>query len=423
MNEVQTAAPKAHAKLGASNSKRWLECPGSIALSEKAPPPRESGYAKEGTEAHEVFEFLLKNRENIFKANNVALKTRDPDMVKHAFNAVEYILRRAPEGAEILCETKVDLTFVAPGMFGTVDAAIVDLFGRLVVLDYKYGAGVLVEPEENSQMVYYALGIAHRYDFNFSEVEVVVIQPRAYHESGETTRSWVFSIDELKEWEEKFREGAKRTEDPFAELRAGDHCKFCPAQILCPEISNKALERAKIVFDDVRGVESMPAPRSVTPDALGVLLDAAGKIETWIEEVRAHALHLAERGAKIPGWKLVDKRSTRKWTDAGGIYMRAKKIFGDEAFTRPELLSPAQLEKTFSGAFVEKFIAENTTTKSSGVTLVPASDKRAEKNSIEAAFSVVDEPTGKEVLTMPEKKKRTKTKPVKKPAAKKTSKK
>ena len=48
-----------HAKLSASGSKKWLNCPGSVAF-EKEFPDEESEFAKEGTTAHALGELKIK---------------------------------------------------------------------------------------------------------------------------------------------------------------------------------------------------------------------------------------------------------------------------------------------------------------------------------------------------------------------------
>lgn len=389
---------RAHAKLSASGSERWLECPGSVALSENAPPQGESEYAKEGTTAHECLEFVLKNRKNLKAAERMALKKYPAEMVTHAIESAKYILGRLDEiGGDLMIETRVDLSFVGPDMFGTLDAAIVEEFGRLVIIDYKYGAGIAVDPEENSQLLYYALGIAKLYHFNFAEVELVVVQPRAFHESGETIRSWVTPIETLIEWEAKFRAGVEAVEDPFAPLKSGDWCRFCPARITCPEIKDQAMRNAQIAFSDADGVESLPAPNSIAVPNLSTILDSCDRLEKWIDSVREHALHVLNRGEKIEGWKLVEKRSIRKWVDEAKAARDAKRILGDLAFEKPKLLSPAKIEAAAKkieseklDRAVERFIKARVTDRSSGVTLVRESDRREAVNAIEAAFGPVE---------------------------------
>lgn len=240
---------KAHAKFSASGSERWLNCPGSIALSEKAPPQLESKYALEGTEAHSCLEVVMKN--DCSDAVIKVLRKQYPDqMVNHAIAFYDQIVALLPVGSSLLCETKVSLDFVEEDMFGTVDSAIVDLFGVLWVIDYKYGAGRVVDPEENTQMIYYALGIAHKYNFNFEKVRLAIAQPRIIHKKG-FFRHWDLEVPQLMEWTEKFKDGVKRCKDPFAELKPGRWCFFCPAQSICPAVEDRAYEEAQTDFDEI----------------------------------------------------------------------------------------------------------------------------------------------------------------------------
>lgn len=369
-------APKQHSTYGASSSFRYLNCPGSIALSKKAPPPKESAYAKEGTDAHECLEKLVRDS----TSSNIATcrEQYGNEMVEHALETVEWLkakLKSMP-GSKVLCEAKVDAShFTRPGEFGTLDLGIVSLGRKLVVIDYKYGSGVAVNPEENTQMIYYALGLLKRYNYNFSEVELVIKQPRAWHESGKTTRFWNVSLTELRNWEEKFKEGVKLCESEDAPLASGDWCKFCPATIICPEVKERSLKEAQIAFSDETGIEKLPEPKAILEKNLGVILTACERLETWIEKVREHALHVLESGGVVPGWKLVQKRSIRKYIDINEASKIAMEDFGEKAFSEPELLSPAQLEKALGAENVKDFITAQVTDVSSGVRLAPDTDK------------------------------------------------
>lgn len=382
---------RAHAVLSASGADRWLNCPGSIALSAKAPVPVESEYAKEGTTAHECLEFLLRNREKLDAAVAVAAGKYPANMVRHARASAQYVLDRAAalESPEILIETKVDLTFVAPEMFGTLDIALVEDFGRLIIADFKYGAGIAVNPEDNAQLLYYALGIAKLYDFNFSSLELIVIQPRAWHESGETIRSWVTDIETLKKWQWRFADGAAATKVKDAPLAAGKWCKFCAAGPICPEISTAALRQARAVFDDGFTTLSLPQPAEQPLPDLANILRAADKIEDWIKNVREYAEGLLRRGEKVDGYKLVYKRPQRKWVDEIKLEAQAKELFGELAFTEPKLLSPAQLEakaKKLWPRYVA-WVDENTASESSGLTMVGDDDRRPAVTPAAEAFA------------------------------------
>ncbi len=402
---AKTSEEKDHAEFSASGSSRWLNCPGSHALSKTMPAGPDSKYAAEGTEAHACFEFLLKNRASLLAATKAAAKKYSDDMVEHALTAVGWVLERygaAGSDAHILCETRVDASqFTCTGQFGTLDAAVVQEFGRLTVADYKYGAGIGVDPVEpdgqlNSQLVYYALGISHLYHHNFAEVELAVIQPRAYHESGETIRSVIVPMDDLLAWIPKFRNGVMATSDPNAPFAAGKWCRFCSAAPKCPELKVKAMKEAQVVFSDEKGLQSVPEPAMIQLPDLGTILNACTKLEAWIARVREHAEHVLNKGGDVPGYKLVQKRGQRKWIDAEESGIEAHHLFGTAAFTEPKLLSPAQLEKVAKGyKGIDAWVTERTETVSSGTTLATQDDKRPAVTSAQAAFG---EPT---VLIMP----------------------
>lgn len=381
--DTKTSDEKAHAEFSASGSARWLNCPGSIALSKQAPEQRESPAALEGTRAHACLELILRNRKKIGAAIKMAEKEYPEEgMIDHAITAVEYIESRLSEypEAKLLIEEEIDSSpFTCEGQFGTLDAAIVSEFDRLIVIDYKYGAGVVVDPQGeddrgNSQLVYYALGLSHKYNHNFSEVELVVIQPRAFVPDGNTIRSAVYTMDELLSWEQVFLDGVKKAKDPLAKHSAGSWCKFCPATLICPEVKDKAFKQAQIVFSDEKGLELIPEPKVLKVDNLGTILDACDKLDAWIEKVREYAHVALTRGFSVPGYKLVNKNAIRKWADIEKTTAEAHKRFGDGIFTKPELLSPAQLEKQFK--IKDDWVDSRTVKKSSGTTVVKESDKR-----------------------------------------------
>lgn len=390
---MKTTSPeKAHAKFSPSGSDRWLECPGSIALSEKAPPEVEGPWAEEGTRAHSCLEdfFTMTKAGTSIKQCFVQLykKYNDYAMVDHAGDAFKEISEMAPEGAEVLSESKIDISpFTTKGQFGTCDALIVQEFGKLSVIDFKYGAGVPVDVVDNTQLILYALGAAHRFDNNFSEVEMVIIQPRAEHASGNTTRTWLVTMDELLEWAPKFKAAAKLALKPNAALSAGDHCRWCRAKVICPEISTKAMSKAKVAFQEAEEdeghpllpvVQSVPFPATIPAASLGLTLRSADLLERWIAAVRERAENLLLNGHAVPGWKLVPKRGTRKYLDEKKAQKEAVKTFGPDILEPACLPSPAQLEAKLEAMDFEgkAWVSARTSMVSSGSTIAPEDDKR-----------------------------------------------
>lgn len=411
-----------HAEYSASGSERWLNCAGSIAMAAISPEQDESPYAAEGTTAHTVFEHVGKQRvivdENsmveripkIDRSHRRNLRQRfDSDMVDYAIEAFDWIVeeRIAPIlefGVYAYAEQKVDAApFTKPGQFGTLDYTVFEEFGRLVVVDYKYGAGHVVDPagidgEGNPQLIYYALGIAYRHEFNFSEVELAVIQPRGYHPEGESVKTYVMSIERLKAWAEIFKAGVKKAEaaklmllsgrfKKFAKLylSSGPWCQFCPASAFCPRISTMALTESGIssAIDEIEFED-------LEPRDIGKMLSEAQNIEHWIKRLKGHAFGRLSRGDTIPGFKLAEKRPTQKWVV--GAEDRLKEADIKWAFKK-SLITPAQFKKKMKSLsrprdfqeaewFAEEFIEK----VSSGVTLVKEDDARVAKLTAEDYF-------------------------------------
>lgn len=240
---------RAHSKFSASGAERWFNCPGSVELSEGR-PDKSSIYAEEGTLAHEVLEGFL--RGIFFKqpcTTNFFRAPYDSEMRSHATRVVTFIsnLKKKYPGCEILLEDKVYLSFIHESMFGTYDIAIVDHFGTLHVFDFKYGKGHAVSVVKNLQAIFYCIGLAYKYDWNFKRVRAWIIQPRIKGYDGPTF--WDIPTRELRrDWVPKFQRAVERVEkypDKFVE---GPWCWWCKAKPVCPlKLANKA-EEAKLVF-------------------------------------------------------------------------------------------------------------------------------------------------------------------------------
>lgn len=240
---MTTHGERKHSKLSASGAERWFACPGSVAISEGL-PDKDSVWSLEGTRAHEVLEAILENW--IRTGAGPILSKESPEMIRHAIQAAGFILRlraRTP-GADVLVESRVHLKFIHPDMFGTFDGAVVDHFGTLHVFDYKYGAGVSVSPKENLQMIFYGIGLASRYDWNFKRVRLWIIQPRIKGYDGPVY--WELSVPELWKYVGKFTRAVKRVEQEPTSFVEGGHCHWCKAKGVCPL---KQEQRAKNMID------------------------------------------------------------------------------------------------------------------------------------------------------------------------------
>lgn len=374
----------AHSKIGASTCERWWNCPGSVALIETVPPQPQGPYAAEGTAAHELAEKCLREgldadkcvgqfskngyewTEEMAEAVQVYLDTIREDMVK--YNLTE---------EDLQIEHKFHLVDVDANAFGTNDANLQVFLTRVIVYDYKHGQGTVVEAEDNRQGLYYALGASLNGDYD--EIEIVIVQPRAVHRDG-PVRRWVITKEQLDEFRDELKSRIAATRQPDAKLRPGPWCKktFCAAAAVCPAIKKQVELVAGDVFNTSKIEEiKLPEPARMSPLELRRLLDLAPLIDSWLAAVQNHALSLAMRGEKVVDYKLVRKKSNRKWIDEANVCATLEAKYGDMVYNAPKLKSPAQMEKALGKAGKEE-VAALTTKPLGGLVLVPYTDPREE---------------------------------------------
>lgn len=355
-----------HSKIGASTCERWWNCPGSVREIAKLPEQPPSEYALEGTRAHELAELCLRKKQDPFI---LAIDENMANAIQLYIDVICDDMVQYPQ-AKLQIEHKFHLVSVDQNAFGTNDANLRQFMGRLIVYDFKYGAGVAVEAEENKQMLYYALGAAQEGDF--TEIELVIVQPRAMHKDG-PVRRWLITIEQLEQFSVELKSAIEATKDSNAELKAGSWCHktFCPYLSQCPAVKKNIQKSADLVFDEINE-DNLPAPEKMTPLQLRRLLDVIPLIDAWIKAVEGHAFNLANSGKHIPDYKLVRKRANRKWSDTAEDQL--KKMFKQDVIYDLKLKSPAQLEKLVD----KKVVAPLTITPDAGLVLVHESDPREE---------------------------------------------
>lgn len=337
----------AHAKFGASNAKRRINCPGS--LHAEAPFPDESSpYAELGTAAHELGEFCLINgHEDAFAFIGEEHNGHkvDDNMARAVQVYIDHI-RATAMSEPSLCryEKRFSLDKLDPPMpmFGTADCIIYGKeSGTLYVMDYKHGQGVAVEVEDNAQLKYYALGaileIGNKAPVN--KVITVVIQPRAMHPDG-SVRQYSYSRDEIMDFGTELIDAAHESLKPNAPRIAGDHCKFCKAAGTCSALRNDALAAAQDEFGAVKDINDL------TPAEVADYLEKVPLIEEWIKSLRRHANYILESGNTLPGYKLVEKRPTRRWrVENEFVAWATEEGLDDDDIYEKKLKSPSQIER------------------------------------------------------------------------------
>jgi len=368
-----------HALLSASSSHRWLNCPPSARICESY-EDKGSDYAAEGTDAHSLCEYKLKTA--------LDMKAQDPtenltyyseEMEDCANGYAAYVLelveaaKKNSSDPVILIEQRLDYSRFVESGFGTGDCVIV-ADGTLNILDYKHGRGILVEADNNPQMMLYALGALEIFDFIY-DIETVcmtVYQPRR-----SSVSTFTLSKDDLYQWaEDTLKPAAELAYAGNGDYQCGEWCQFCKAKHDCRKRAEYNLELAKFDFQ---------LPPLLTDEDVGEILGRVDGLVSWATDIKDYALQAAVGGKEWDGWKLVEGRSNRRYTDeavvaetvaAAGFDPYERKVLGVTAMT--SLLGKKRFEEVLGG-YIEK--------PQGKPTLVSESDKRPAINTAKQDFN------------------------------------
>ena len=371
-----------HSRLSASGAHRWMNCPGSVVLSEKVPQQESSIYAREGTAAHKLCEQCLAL--DMMPQDFIGEKVEDFEITEEMAEAVkayvDFVKAVAPyrmitsKGCALQLEVKFSLPEYHKDIAGTADCVVTYRGSNtIIVADYKHGKGVVVEPENNPQLMIYALGAAKVAGLTEGRIRIVVVQPRAYHESGEVVRGWWTTVEELKAWAEKeLKPAAEKASGESSYLETGDYCRFCRGSAVCPKMRDKALEVAKAEFNK----PVFPEPKTLTVEEISKALTFAEMMSNWLKGVKAYAQGVLESGEEVPGFKLVAKRSNRKWVSDEEAEELLINFIGEDAYEK-KLLSVAKAEKALKNNGLDISDIEDLWEKpDNGLVIAPVSDKR-----------------------------------------------
>lgn len=362
--------PETHALLSPSSSERWISCPPSVRMSEGI-EEKLSEYAAEGTAAHSLCEYKLHEllgyeqldiRENLDYYNKEM-----EDCTEEYRNYINELL--AEHGGRkplMFVEQRVDFSrFVKEG-FGTSDCIIIDN-DTIFVIDFKYGTGVKVDALNNTQMMIYAIGALEMFDgiFDISHVVMTIFQPRLNNIS-----TFEMTKDDLYHWALAIlKPAADMAYQGAGDFKCGDHCRFCKAKANCRARAEYNLKLAQYDF-------KMPA--TLEDIEIESLLGKLDMLIDWAEDIKTYALDQAVQGKKWRGYKIVEGRSNRKYTDEkavadmvtkAGYDPYEKKVLGITAMSK--LLGKKKFEELLGG-LIEK--------PQGKPTLVSESDARPEMN-------------------------------------------
>lgn len=383
----------AHALLGPSSAARWIACPPSVKLCEQFEDV-ESEYAKEGSLAHEIAELKVKKlidpglTSRKFTAAMKKLKDKElyqEEMQGYTDEYVEFIQEQMYAYSitpHIAVEQKVDFSQYVSDGFGTADCILI-ADDTLHIIDFKYGKGVPVSVENNAQLLLYALGayLAYEMIFPIEHIKMSIVQPRLNN-----IDTWECSLDYLLEFAKIAQEKATMALKGEGDFNCGEHCKFCKAKAVCRERANANLELAKYEFK---------AADQLTLEEIGQILEKAKDLAKWADDLKDYALSESLKGNEVPGWKAVNGRGSRSFTNTDeAIRVLVNNGIAEELLFERKYLTLAQMEKTVGKKEFNSLVGDLIVMNVGKPTLVEASDKReAITNKIKAEdeFSVVED--------------------------------
>ena len=386
MNEIQHSG-RAHARLNASSSHRWMMCPPSVRLSEQF-ADKPSSYAEEGTFLHELCELKLhrylgdmasdvieaqyaEHRDSEFYTQEA--ETVTDEYVAFCVETIEAVKSSCPDPL-IMVEHRLDYSEYVPEGYGTGDLVIV-ADGVIEVIDFKGGRGVRVDAHRNSQLMLYGLGALLEFDplYDVRNVRVTIVQPRLSN-----TSTYEIAADELVRWAEKeVRPRALMAYEGKGEFCAGDWCRFCKARYTCRKRSEYHMQLAERDFRQ---------PDLLSDEEITDILPIADSLNNWVQDLLAYATQQAVEGKSWPGYKLVAGRSNRKYTSEAEVIKAATEA-GYTDIYKTTLLGVGDLEKRLGRKKFNEVLGMYVIKPVGAPTLVPDSDPRKPYSSATTDFT------------------------------------
>lgn len=360
-----------HALLSASSSKRWLNCTPSARLEEQFGREDAGPYAEEGTAAHALAEHKVKKC--LRKRSKRPVSDYQCDEMEECTDGyASYVMEQVELAKQdckdpvVLIEQRLDYSAYVPEGFGTGDLLIV-ADKTLTVIDLKYGKGVAVDAEWNPQIMLYGLGALELFDciYDIETVRMTIYQPRL-----ESVSTWEISVSDLMGWvETELKPKAQLAIRGEGEFHCGSWCRFCKAKNACRARAEEYLRLAQMEFKP---------PALLSDEEIAEVLKVADELAKWSADVYAFATDEAiTHGKKWTGFKLVEGRSNRKYTDEEEV-AEAAKAAGYTDIYKKSLVGITEMEKLMGKKKFAEVLGKLVYKPQGKITLVTESDKRQE---------------------------------------------
>lgn len=371
-------ASNGHAFLSASAANRWLHCPPSAKLSAKYKDIT-TEYAAEGTEAHALCEYRLKEALGISAKNPIPeLKRYSEEMEECATGYASYVVEQVEEAKKlskdpvVLIEERVDFSRWVKNGFGTADAIVV-ADKVLNICDYKHGLGHVVDAFKNPQMLCYALGALELFTglYDIATVKMTIYQPRRSNVS-----TYDITTEELYKWaEEVLKPTADLAFSGSGKFLCGEWCAFCKVKHECRARAEANLLLAQYDFKK---------PPLLEKGEIEAILARTDELVSWANDIKDYALKQAISGKKWLGWKLVEGRSNRRYSSEEAVIKTVIEA-GYEPYEK-KLLGVTAMQKLLGKNNFDELLSKYIEKPLGKPTLVPESDNRPAINTAQEDF-------------------------------------
>lgn len=365
---------KEHSILAPSADKRWFSCSGSPQLIAQCPEVPPSRYAAQGTAAHAIAARILAGENLVagkFEADGhvFLLSNKDEDnsvSLEHVYYYVNYVWDQVAEYGlqpnQVRTESRVTLHGIdADGSprIGTVDRMHFVPGVKLHIIDFKYGAGVGVDPNESYQCFDYALavwkGLTPEQRAVIPIIEITIVQPRGMYRGIKTAALTPPVIEAF----ESTLDAAIARVNNNPQLVPGPWCAetFCSAKRFCDPAKKYAEEAIGVKYDVAVLQKPLLAnelpviePSKLSADQLAFILERKKFVENWLSEIEKEAYRRYKQGEVIPRHKIVRKMTHRQFTDEVKVAEDFADL-GSDLWTEPTLRSPNQIEQALRARY------------------------------------------------------------------------
>ena len=363
--------PITHSILGASGAERWMNCPPSARLTEGM-QDESTPFAAEGTAAHVLCEWKVRRALKMRAGRRPASDYWTDEMEECTDDYRDYVCDLVGKAKQIckdpvtMIEQHLDFSCWVPDGYGTGDFLLV-ADGELNIVDFKYGRGVPVYADHNPQMMLYALGALELFDmlYDIHTVTMTIFQPRLSNVS-----IWSLSAEDLYKWaEEELKPKAELAAKGEGEYTPGSWCRFCKARNQCRARAESFLKLAQMEFRP---------PALLSDEEIAEVMGQAEELSRWASDVMAYATAAAiEDGRHFEGYKIVEGRSVRKFTDTAAVEKAAKEAGYTDIYNKT-LITLTAFEKLMGKEAFQEILGPYVEKPQGKLTLVPVSDKRPE---------------------------------------------